>query len=156
MCGTSCSCKSLLLGFIAGALATVTAHELIIMLLQQNGFFAPRAPWSMEPITTGPMANFAVPQLVSAMFWGGIWGAIFAAIWGSTPQGPLTFKGALLGIIGPAVIGVFTLVPLITAKFPLFFAGEMDKIGAVVAILAGFGAVTGWIYGFLTSGCRLP
>lgn len=148
--------SSLIVGFIAGALATVTAHEAAILLLQQHGFWVPRAPWSMEPITSGPLAQFAIPQLVSAMFWGGIWGAIFALIWGSVPRGPLTFKGIVLGLLGPALIGVMVLVPLITAKFPVFFAGELDKIGPVAAILAAYGAVTGWLYGFMTSGCRMP
>lgn len=153
MAGTSF--KSLMLGFIAGVIATVTVHELISYALLQQGLF-PRVPWSMEPVALGPLANLGIPHIVSDMFWGGVWGAVFALIWGNPPQGPLTIKGALLGIIGPAIIGVFTLVPLLTAKFPLFFGGDISMIWPVLVILAGFGAATGWLYGFLTSGCRLP
>jgi hypothetical protein len=153
MAGTSF--KSLTLGFIAGAIATVTVHELISYALLQQGLFG-RVPWSLDPVAVGPLADLGIPQIASDMFWGGIWGAIFALIWGDPPQGALSFKGAALGIVGPAIIGVFTLVPLLTSKFPLFFGGEVDMIWPVLVILAGFGAATGWLYGFLTSGCRLP
>lgn len=151
-----CSCRSLVLGFVAGAVATVTAHEIILHLLNAYGFPAPRAAWPMTPIDQGPLASLGIPKIVSATFWGGVWGMIFAAIWGNTPQGPLTLKGALLGIAGPAIIGLFVLVPLLTKKHALFFADAPELIAPVLLVLAGFGAVTGWLYGFLTSGCRLP
>lgn len=147
--------KSLVLGFIAGALATVTAHEIVKFLLFAYAGF-PIAPWNLDPVTTGPMAAYNIPQLASDAFWGGLWGIVFALLWGSVPKGPLTFKGALLGMLGPALIGVFILVPLLTGKFPPFFGGDPKMILSVLAITAGFGASTGWLYGFLTSGCRLP
>lgn len=144
------SLKSLILGFIAGAIATVTIHEAISYILLQAGIF-PRVPWSMEPV-----AGTGIPQIVSDAAWGGLWGVIFALILGNVPKGSMTLKGALLGILGPALVGVFILVPILTSKFPLFFNGDPNPIGSVLLILAGFGAATAWLYGFLTSGCRLP
>ena len=42
------SLKNILMGFVAGAIAVVTAHEIIDFLLLRAGLF-PRVPWSMQP-----------------------------------------------------------------------------------------------------------
>lgn len=144
------SLKNILLGFVAGAIATVTTHEIIALILNQAGLFG-RVPWPMEANSFS-----GLPQALNDMFWGGVWGIVFALILGNYPKGSMTIKGALLGIIGPAIIGVFSLVPALTAKFPPFFGGDLNMIWPVLVILAGFGASTAWLYGFFTSGCRLP
>jgi hypothetical protein len=148
MSGTSL--KSLILGFIAGAIATVTIHEAISYLLLQAGIYS-STPWSLEPT-----AGFGIPQIASDALWGGLWGVVFALILGNIPKGSMTLKGLILGILGPALVGVLILVPILTAKIPLFYNGEPNAVGSVLLIGAGFGAVTAWLYGFLTSGCRLP
>jgi hypothetical protein len=140
----------LILGFIAGAIATVTVHEAINYGLLHAGLF-PRVPWSMEPVP-----GIGIPRIASDAAWGGLWGVIFALILGDVPKGSMTLKGIILGILGPALVGVFILVPILTSKFPLFFNGDLHMIGPVLLILAGFGAATAWLYGFMTSGFRLP
>jgi hypothetical protein len=137
--------KRLALGFVAGAIAVVTAHEIIDFILHAAGVF-PRVPWSMTPA-----AVTGVPQIVSDMFWGGLWGVLFALISDRVPGENLTVKGLIFGIAGPAILGVFILVPLITGRFPLFFGGDVKLLGSVLLILAGFGAAMGWLYGFLSS-----
>jgi hypothetical protein len=137
--------KSLALGFIAGAIAVVTAHEIINFILLQAGLF-PRVPWSMEPA-----AVTGVPQIVSDMFWGGVWGILFVLLYGIIPGGSPTVKGLVFGILGTAVLGVFILVPLITGRFPLFFGFDPMPILSVLLILAGFGAAMGWLYGLLAA-----
>ena len=137
--------KHLLMGFIAGAIAVATAHEIIDFLLLKAGLF-PRVPWSMQPA-----AMTGVPQIVSDMFWGGLWGVLFAAIQDRMPGASLWVKGLIFGLVGPALIGVFILVPLLTGRFPLFFGGDPKPIISVLLILAGFGAAMGWLYGFLTA-----
>jgi hypothetical protein len=137
------SFKSLALGFIAGAIAVATAHEIINYILLQAGLF-PRVPWSTEPA-----AMTGVPQIAADMFWGGVWGIIFVLLYGVIPGGGPTIKGLIFGIIGPAILGVFILVPLITGRFPLFFGGDPKLLGSVLLILAGFGAAMGWLYGFM-------
>jgi hypothetical protein len=144
------SLKNIILGFIAGAIATVTVHEFICYYFYTAGLF-PRQPWPNTPAhLTG------VPQYVSDMAWGGLWGSIFSLILGDHPQGSMTLRGALLGILLPAVVGVFILVPLLTGRFPMFFGGDITMIWPVLVILAGFGAATAWLYGFFSSGFRLP
>jgi len=137
------SVKSLVFGFVAGAIAVVTAHEVINFILLKAGLF-PRVPWSMEPA-----AMTGVPQIVSDMFWGGVWGILFVLFYGVIPGGNSTVKGLVFGIIGPAILGVFILVPLITGRFPLFFGFDVTLLGSVLLILAGFGAAMGWLYGLL-------
>jgi len=139
------SLKNLLMGFLAAAIAVVTVHEIINFILLQAGFF-PRVPWSMEPA-----AVTGLPQILSDMFWGGLWGVLFALIQGSIPGGSLTVKGLIFGLVGPALIGVFILVPLLTGRFPLFFGGDPKLIISVLLILGGFGAAMGWLYGLFTS-----
>ena len=67
------------------------------------------------------------------------------------PGGSLPVQGLIFGIVATAILGVFILVPLITARFPLFFGGDIKLIGSVLLILAGWGAAMGWLYGFLAS-----
>lgn len=143
------SAKNLVLGFIAGAIATVTTHEVIKLVLFKAGIF-PNEPWSMTPATVTGM-----PEIASAMFWGGVWGAIFAIILGDVPKGSMTFRGAALGIVGPALIGVFLLIPFLKGE-AAFAAGDPNIAASVLLIFAGFGATTAWLYGFFTSGFRLP
>ena len=131
--------KNLLIGFIAGAIAVITAHEIINFVLLQAGLF-PRVPWSMKPAVMT-----AVPQIVSDMFWGGLWGSLFAAIHERIPGGSLPVKGLLFGLIGPALIGVFVLVPLLKGG-SLFLGGDPKLILGVLLILGGFGAALGWLY----------
>lgn len=134
----------MLLGFIAGALATFTAHELISYVLLKLGVF-PRKPWSLDsaPVT-------GVPQIFSDMFWGGLWGIVFAALVPMLPGGGLITNGLVFGILGPALIGVFLLVPLITRRFPIFFGGDAKLLASVLLILAGYGAALGYFYGAFT------
>jgi hypothetical protein len=151
------SLKHLILGFIAGAIATVTVHELINLAILRAGVDFPRQPWSMDPVTIkfGASTLAEIPRIASDTFWGGVWGMVFAVILGAVPKGSMTLKGILLGLIGPALLGVFILVPVIKGG-ELFLGGNQTAIGCVLLILAGFGAATAWLYGFLTSGCRLP
>ena len=141
--------KNLFLGFLAGVIATLTVHEIIKFFLHDAGYI-PLVAWSMDPVDP-----FGLPKLASDAFWGGLWGSIFSLFLGSAPSGSMTMKGIVMGLLGPALLGVFIIVPLIKGA-PLFFDGNAILIGSVLLILAGFGSVTAWLYGFFTAGCRLP
>lgn len=134
------SATTLLLGFVAGAIAVVTAHEIINYILLKLGMF-PRVPWSLESA-----AVTGVPQIISDAFWGGVWGIVFAALYAMLPGDGPTLKGLIFGVIGPALLGVFILVPLLTGRFPMFFGGDLKMIISVLLILSGFGAAMGYIF----------
>ena len=139
----------LLLGFIAGALAFVTVHELLSQWLLNNGH-ASRVPWPMEI-----SALTGYPQIATDAGVAGLWGALFSLILGNPPHGSMTLRGALLGLIGPAVLGTLVVPPLM-ANAPLFFGNDVNLIWPVLSLGAAFGAATAWLYGFFTSGFRLP
>lgn len=147
--------KGIVLGFIAGAIATLTVHELLSLLFNTYWTGWERVSWDMAPVTNPFLSEITVPKIVSAAFWGGLWGSLIGLILGPRPQGPTTLWGILLGILGPALIGVFVAVPYLTERFPPFFGGDMSKIIPVLVILAGWGAATAWLYGFFRY-CHLP
>lgn len=143
------SFKTLVLGFVAGAIALVSVHELIGLWLYNAGH-ATRVPWSTEPsLLTG------YPQIATDAVWGGVWGAVFALVLGNPPRGSMTLRGAILGLIGPAVLGTLVALPLIRSE-PLFLGGDINQVWPVLLVGAGFGAATAWLYGFFNAGCRLP
>ncbi|MGQ0674395.1 MAG: hypothetical protein ACT4N2_16170 [Hyphomicrobium sp.] len=144
--------KSIILGFIAGVIATLTVHELIKMFFYDANII-PFKPWDMAPVDNGPLAG-VMPRVANAAFWGGLWGSLFAVMLDNPPQGSMTLRGAVLGILGPAIAGVFLIVPLLKGN-PPFLGGDVGGIIAVLSILAGYGAVTAWLYGLFSYG-RLP
>jgi hypothetical protein len=110
----------LVLGFIAGALAVLIFHQLVILLLGQFGL-ARGAAYSMSPV-----APFGVPRLVNQMFWGGVWGIVFAAIYDRLPSWNLVVTGLLFGLIGPTLFG-WVVMALIRGQpmFAGFVPGRM-------------------------------
>jgi len=145
------SFKNLLLGIIAGIIAARTFHELAKSFFVDAQGLA-RA-WDVAP--TGSYTVAGLAPLANAALWGGLWGALFAFIFGNRPHGALTFRGALLGILGPAVAVSFLIAPLLSGG-AVFQGGDMRTITAVLATFAAFGASTAWLYGWFTSGLRLP
>lgn len=68
--------KTLVLGFIAGFLATLIFHQGLWYLLYQIHFIpADRPAWPLDPIPP-----FGVPSVISKAFWGGVWGAALAPL----------------------------------------------------------------------------
>src|SRR5260370_39794840 len=63
---------TLVLAFIAGALAVPVFHQILFLVLHLAGII-PVPPFDMTP--TKP---FGVPALVSISFWGAVWGVVFA------------------------------------------------------------------------------
>ncbi len=68
--------KTLVLGFIAGFLATLIFHQSAWYLLYQVHFIpADRPAWPLDPVPP-----FDVPSVISKAFWGGVWGAVLAPL----------------------------------------------------------------------------
>jgi hypothetical protein len=147
--------KAIVLGFIAGAIATVTIHEVISWLFLNYWTGWDRPSWNMEPVSNSLYPDLVMPQIASDAFWGGLWGSLFGLILGARPEGMMTIRGAILGIFLPALIGVFIAIPFLTGRFPPFFGGDVSKLIPVLVILAGWGAMTAWLYGLFRYG-RLP
>src|SRR5688572_11812263 len=61
-------------GFVAGFIAVLLFHQPALAFLSQVGF-TQAVTYSFK--ATAP---FGVPQVISLAFWGGVWGAVFAAV----------------------------------------------------------------------------
>jgi hypothetical protein len=147
--------KSIIVGFIAGAIAAVTVQELISWL-----FVHYWTGWNAEPWSTAPTASLILPEvvlpwIVGNAITGGLWGALFGLILGWRPEGMMTIRGAILGLFGPGLISAFTVVPYLAHQPSPLLEGNVELIVPILCIAAGFGAVTAWLYGLFSFG-RLP
>ena len=132
-------------GLIAAAIAVVVAHEGIIYVLTQSGFIR-GAPWGMQPIPP-----WGVPRLVNNVFWGGLWGALFALVYERLPGGMAWLKGLIYGLL-IVVFSNWILLPLIKgqvfgqANLVLFGGWEPRRMIATAIIVGVFGLALGVIY----------
>ena len=140
--------RNLLLGFIAAVIAVVTAHQLMCVLVTTLGL-AKIEPWSLKGVPP-----FNVPTIVNSMFWGGLWGALFAVIHRKLPGGMMWLKGLIYGLM-IVVISNWLLLPLIKGKIfgvpnqILFAGGDPKRMLVGVMILGAFGTALGFIYGLI-------
>jgi hypothetical protein len=97
----------LLVGFVAGFLATLIFHQLTVAILRGVGV-SPFLPYSWAP--TEP---FGIPAVLSLSFWGGVWGIIFTLIHGKFPRGAGYWVVAFLfGAILPSLVALIVVLPL--------------------------------------------
>ena len=137
------------LGFIAGAITVLTFHEGIIYLLAMAGYIPNRA-WSMAP----PIPPWGVPRLLNNVFWGGLWGALFALVYSWVPGGMAWLKGVIYGLF-MVVVSNWFLLPLIRGRYfgvgdAAFMSGlNPQRMLITIAIVGGFGLGLGIIYGLI-------
>lgn len=112
------------------------------------------AAWDLHEADLNPLP-MALPRLANAAMWGGLWGALFSIMLGNPPTGSMTLRGALLGILGPAIACVFLIFPLLQGGAP-FLGGDVHGIIATLLTFAAFGAFACWLYGWFNAGLRLP
>jgi hypothetical protein len=98
----------LAVGFAAGFLSVLIFQMGTIAILQAAGAAVPIVPWSMAPVPP-----FGVPQSLSAAFWGGLWGVVYALLepkltaWLGWLAG-----GVVFGAILPLLVLWFIVLPL--------------------------------------------
>jgi hypothetical protein len=147
--------KSIVVGFIAGAIAAVTAHEFISWLFVNYWTGWDAAPWSMDPMPSLILPDIVLPWLGGIALTGGLWGALFGLILGWKPRGMMTIRGAILGLFLPGLISALIVMPYLAHEPLPLVEGNVSVIVPLLCIWAGFGAVMAWLYG-LFSFCRLP
>jgi hypothetical protein len=129
--------RTILLGFIAGAVAVLVFHQGTAFLLYQVGNGIPASvnmfgrvgpPFSMTPVPP-----FGVPTVLSQSFWGGIWGIVLAALLVRLPVPALLFS-FVFGALALTLVA-FTLVA--SMKGVPTFAGGNKQIWARAALYNG-------------------
>jgi hypothetical protein len=133
------------LGFIAAAISVLVVHETIIYGLTQYGVIRGTA-WGMQPI-----APWGVPRLINNIFWGGLWGVLFAFVYERIPGGMSWLKGLIYGL-AIVVVSNWILLPLIKGQIfgqanqVLFGGWNPQRMLAAAIIVGGFGIGLGIIY----------
>lgn len=99
--------KRIMASFVAGFLATLIFHQLMLWILWHAGV-APFAPFAMA--ATSP---FGLPAVLSLSFWGGVWGILFAIAESRFPdRAGYWFTAFLFGAILPSLVALLIVLPL--------------------------------------------
>ncbi len=94
-------------GFFAGFVGVLVFHQAAILLLHLAGVI-PSMPWRLDPVP--PMG---VPAVISAAFWGGLWGIVLALLLPRARSGPVYWLVAILfGALAPTLVAWFVVQPL--------------------------------------------
>jgi hypothetical protein len=124
---------TLVLAFIAGALAVPVFHQMLFLVLHLAGII-PVPPFDMTP--TKP---FGVPALVSISFWGGVWGVVFALTLPRWFHGTAYWVAALVaGGVALTLVYMFVVVPLKSGHLPADMGG-LFVIGFLLNAAWGIG-----------------
>lgn len=100
--------KLLILGFIAGALATLLFHQSAWSLLNHAGIIpSDRPAWPMDPIPP-----WGIPSTISKMFWGGLWGGVLALFLTRIEGAAYWLTWIVVGALAPSLVAIYV-VPLI-------------------------------------------
>lgn len=92
--------------FIAGTLAVLVFHQSALGLLHLVGLT------TRTPFVLGAVPPLGVPQLLSLMFWGGVWGLVLLALLRPLGDARCWLRGLVLGALGPTLVSWFVVAPL--------------------------------------------
>ncbi|MGK7865832.1 hypothetical protein [Falsiroseomonas sp. E2-1-a20] len=135
--------KVILLGFICGALAVVVFHQGTLYVLYHQFPLIKTLTGAADAFRPGsagfsirPVPPLGVPQIVSMMFWGGLWGIVLAALirWGRMPD---LLTGFVLGAVVCTVVG-FTVVAQLRGA-PMWAGGNSFVWIRAVLLNGAFG-----------------
>jgi hypothetical protein len=126
--------RTVLVGFVAGALSVLVFHQLGFWIANELGYA--RAPlYSLRPVPP-----FGVPTILSLAFWGGLWGIAAAFL---VPRPPSPFNGVLGWVLFAAVIVTlvnwFVVLPIKGAPMGGGFRMPGLVVVPLVYALWGFG-----------------
>jgi len=122
--------RDLVLGFLAGALAVVAFHQVMVCMLSTVGLIQSRV-YAMRGVPP-----CGVPTILNQMFWGGLWGLLFAAVADTLPPWPLLLLGFAFGVLGPVLASWCVVAPL---KGTPIAAGGVPQRMLAGLLINGFG-----------------
>ncbi len=125
--------KRALFGFVAGFVATLIFHQVMLQILHMSGV-APNPAWPMKPVPP-----FGVPAVISLAFWGGVWGAILIPIIDHRRGSAYYVLAIILGAILPTLVAWFVVAPLKHQPIASGWNPKRMMIGPIVNAAWGFG-----------------
>jgi hypothetical protein len=127
------SLKLLLLGFVAGFLATLIFHQGLWYLFNHTGII----PLDRPAWATNPIPPFGVPAILSKAFWGGLWGLVLAPVLVHLSGPSYWAAWILVGALALTAVAFFVVPPL--KGEPMQAMGPRFLIGLAVNGAWGFG-----------------
>jgi hypothetical protein len=106
MASTNRATRIIIIGFLAGAVSVLVFHQGFILIAHLMGVL-PNAPYSLEP--TAPLG---VPRVISAAFWGGLWGIALAVLLGRVRSADRLWVAVLFGGLLLPLVAAFVVTPL--------------------------------------------
>jgi len=129
-----------IVGFIAGFLSVLIFSSGMIAIFHAVGAAVPFAPWSMEPVPP-----FGVPQSLSAAFWGGLWGVVYAFLEPKfTARLGWWLGGLVFGAVLPLSVLWFVVMPL--KGLPIGGGFALSSVPLDIVLHAVFGLGTSIIF----------
>jgi len=118
------------IGFVAGALGVLSVHQALVWLLHALGF----APWPAYRLD--PTRPFGVPHVLSAAFWGGVWGVfIYRIVSSQVTRGRAWVTAISTAAFLPTLAGAVLIALHAGASI-----GDTSKLQAVAASIITNGA----------------
>jgi len=100
------SVRLVVIGFLAGAISVFVFHQGFVLIAWQTGLL-PNAPYSLAP--TAPLG---VPRVISAAFWGGLWGIALALLLERLRRTDWLWVGVLFGGVLLPLASILVVTPL--------------------------------------------
>lgn len=99
--------------FVAGFISTIVFHQGLFALLHIAGI-SPRLAYNMTP--TEP---FGVPSVISAAFFGGLWGILIWKFVSGLPRKSQIIRSVVFGAVGPTLVAFAIVMPLKGVEFKI-------------------------------------
>jgi hypothetical protein len=121
-------------GFVAGFLAVLIFHQIALLLLHLAGL-VPAMPWNMAAVPP-----LGVPTVISAAFWGGLWGIVLVLLAPRLGSEAGYWVGSILfGAVVVTLVAWFVVRPIKGLPVGAVFAWPGVTIGPIVNGAWGFG-----------------
>ena len=98
--------KRIVLAFLAGFLATLVFHQLVLWLFHAM-HVTDRAPFAMNPVPP-----FGIPSVISLAFWGGVWGVIMIPLIAKARGAGWWIAAIAFGAVFPTLVAALVVAPL--------------------------------------------
>jgi hypothetical protein len=133
--GGDLTASRIALGFAVGFVSVLIFHQLMLALLHAIGV-TPAAPYSFRSVPP-----FGVPQVISAAFWGGVWGIIFVVVERVFPRRDIEYfaTATVFAAVALTLVAWFVVAPLKGAPAAGGWKAAAMMTGLLVNGAWGFG-----------------
>jgi len=119
------SLKLLILGFVAGFLATLIFHQGLWSVFNHAEIISwDRPAWPVDPIPP-----LGVPALLSKAFWGGVWGLVLTLILGRLGGASYWLAWIVVGAVALTVVSFFRCIAAERPAHPSAVAALLCRAG---------------------------